>query len=185
LAAQEPQAAAPAAVATQEDFERIFADPSIDKMLALTPRDFERFIAHVFECAGYRVEDVARNFFPEGPGVDLNLYASPGASKPVSRVEIKRWQQNLRLPHVMQFIGVLTVAGGIPGYMVSTGGFGGGAAAAAQMASHRVQLIDGEPTFRTFCSAFFAICRDQTNVGYFGLRRHEPSLASTEDDCYT
>lgn len=139
---------AAAQVATQADFERIFREPSIEKMLALTPRDFERFIAHVFECAGYRVEDVARQFFPEGPGVDLNLYAGPSVTKPIARVEIKRWQQNVTLARVMQFIGVLQVAGGIPGYMVSTGGFVESAEAAAEMASQRINLINGERLLR-------------------------------------
>lgn len=134
--------------ATQEDFEAIFRYPSLDKMLALHWRDFERFIAHVFTCAGYHVENVARQFFPEGPGVDLNLYSSAGAAKPLARVEIKRWKQNLQLAHVQQFVGALAIAGGVPGYMVSTGGFGDNAEIAAEMASKHVKLIDGPRLLR-------------------------------------
>ncbi len=148
--------------ATQEDFERIFRYPTLDKMLALSWRDFERFIAHVFVCAGYRVEDVARDFFPDGPGVDLNLYTAHASShasahgggavgktaRPVARVEIKRWRQPLRLDHVRQFIGTLRVAGDIPGYMISTGGFEGNAQIAAEMASSHVRLIDGARLLR-------------------------------------
>ena len=137
-----------AAVATQQDFEAIFRNPTLEKMYALHWRDFERFIAHVFTCAGYHVEDVARDFFPEGPGVDLNLYATPSAAKPVARVEIKRWRQNLGYKHVKEFIGALTIAGGIPGYMVSAGGFANNAELAAEMASKHVKLIDGDRLLR-------------------------------------
>lgn len=134
--------------ATQEDFEQIFRYPSLDKMLALHWRDFERFIAHVFTCAGYHVQDVARDFFPEGPGVDLNLYASPGATKPTARVEIKQWKQRLGLNKVKEFIGTLHIAGGIPGYLICTGGFADTAEIAAEMASKQVKLIDGERLLR-------------------------------------
>ena len=137
-------------VATQQEFEAIFRYPTLDKMFALSWRDFERFIAHVFTCAGYRVEDVARDFFPDGPGVDLNLYASQSASsaKPVARVEIKRWRQQLQLDHVRQFIGTLRIAGDIPGYLVSTGGFADRAQIAAEMARGHVRLIDGDRLLR-------------------------------------
>lgn len=134
--------------ATQEDFEQIFRYPTLEKMLALHWRDFERFIAHVFTCAGYHVEDVARNFFPEGPGVDLNLYASSGATKPVARVEIKRWKQKLGFQQVKEFIGALQIAGGIPGYLICTGGFADNALIAAEMASNHVKLIDGDRLLR-------------------------------------
>ena len=142
-----------AAAATLDDFEAIFRYPTLDKMLALSWRDFERFIAHVFTCAGYQVEDVARDFFPDGPGVDLNLYAVAQAvvtkpQRPLARVEIKRWRQQLQLDHVRQFIGTLRIAGDIPGYLVSTGGFADRAQIAAEMASSHVKLIDGDRLLR-------------------------------------
>ncbi|HEU5346535.1 MAG TPA: AAA family ATPase [Ktedonobacterales bacterium] len=147
---EDPQAEGVAAtvVATRDDFEAIFRYPTLEKMLALSWRDFERFIAHVFTCAGYHVEDVARDFFPDGPGVDLNLYAGPSAAKPVARVEIKRWRQQLQLDHVRQFIGTLRIAGDIPGYLVSTGGFADRAQIAAEMAHGHVRLIDGDRLLR-------------------------------------
>src|SRR5437868_4187388 len=72
-------------------FETMFKTPMLADMLNLTPPDFEQFVAHVFRSAGYTVEVVARQHFPHGPGVDLELYPSSGAKKPIARVEVKRY----------------------------------------------------------------------------------------------
>jgi cellulose biosynthesis protein BcsQ len=131
-------------------FEGLFAQPSIEGMLALSWQDFQDFVQYVFECAGYAVENVANQFFPNGPGVDLNLYAGKIGGKPVARVEVKKYDPaNLvDAGQVMAFIGKLQVAGGTPGYLVTTSGFGGPAKAAADGAQGKVHLLDSRRFLR-------------------------------------
>jgi chromosome partitioning protein len=138
------------------DFEAMFADPSIAKLVDLTPGQFEHFVAYVFTCAGYMVEHVGTRFFPHGPGVDLNLYRGPqgqdgqAEGKPVARVEVRKYAPgyNLHFPDVAAFIGVLELNQGVPGFLVTTSEFGAPARAAAAAASDRVQLINGEHLLR-------------------------------------
>src|SRR5690242_1172215 len=131
-------------------FEQLFAQPSVEGMLALSWQDFQDFVQYVFECAGYAVENVANQFFPNGPGVDLNLYANKIGGKPLARVEVKKYDPaNLvDAGQVMAFIGKLQVAGGTPGYLVTTSGFGGPAKAAADGAQGKVHLLDSRRFLR-------------------------------------
>lgn len=131
-------------------FEDLFANPTIERMLALTPSQFEHFVAHVFTCAGYTVEVVAQNHFPNGPGVDLNLYAGKVNGKPLARVEVKRYavEHKLYYDDVKDFVGALVIAGGIPGYFVTTSSFQSYAQTAAEAAKAMVRLIDGKRLLR-------------------------------------
>src|SRR5262249_13633414 len=106
--------------------------------------------AHVFSCAGYSVEHVADQQFPLGPGVDLDLYAGATKGTPLARVEVRRWApQNLLGYHdVADFVGVLAIAGGIPGYLVTTSGFNANAWQAAGQVDAKVRLIDGAALLR-------------------------------------
>jgi len=72
-------------------FEEISRFPSLSKMLALSPQDFEHFVGYIFTSAGYTVEHVGSQYFPEGPGVDFNLYADDAKSTLVARVEVRRY----------------------------------------------------------------------------------------------
>src|SRR5689334_19241958 len=100
-------------------FEQLFSRPSVQVMLDLSWQDFEQFVAHVFTCAGYTVQHVARQQFPNGPGVDLNLYTSANQNKPTARVEVRRYapENLLDFHNVTDFLGVLAVAGNVPGYL--------------------------------------------------------------------
>src|SRR5689334_13464223 len=128
----------------QEHFEALFKSPRLDAMLAMTPDEFEQFVKHVFEHAGYLVEVVARKRFPYGPGVDLNLHTNPNMKKPVARVEVRRYapQNPLTYDDVATFVGTLTLAGNIPGYLVTTSSFNKNARKAAELPNSNCHLID-------------------------------------------
>lgn len=131
-------------------FEELFSHPSVQAMLDLSWQDFQQFVAHVFTCAGYVVEYVALKQFPNGPGVDLNLYSSANQSKPVARVEVRRYAPTNVLGYhdVTDFVGVLAVAGNIPGFLVTTSGFNDNAWQAAANVGDKVHLIDGSTLVR-------------------------------------
>jgi chromosome partitioning protein len=131
-------------------FEKLFARPTIEAIHALGWPDSEHFMAHVFACAGYTVEHVANKHFPEGPGVDLDLYAGPAKGKPVARVEVRCWAEDKLLGYhdVADFVGVLAIAGGIPGYLVTTSGFNANAREAARAVESKVRLVDGATLLR-------------------------------------
>lgn len=134
----------------QEHFEALFQSPRLEAMLAMTPDEFEQFVKHVFEHAGYLVEVVARKKFPYGPGVDLNLHTNPNMKKPVARVEVRRYgpQNPLTYDDVATFVGTLTLAGNTPGYLVTTSSFNKNARKAAELPNSNCHLIDGDMLHR-------------------------------------
>src|SRR6476661_3220663 len=88
-------------------FEKVFQHPTIDAMHAMSWQDFELFVGHVFASAGYAAEHVAQIQFPEGPGVDFNLYSDQVGGTLVARVEVRRYapHNKLLVGHVSDFIG--------------------------------------------------------------------------------
>lgn len=131
-------------------FEAVFQSPSIDRMLAMEPDEFEQFIGYVFTCAGYDVERVADQKFPFGPGFDLNLHAGRSGGRPIARIEVKRYAPDnvVDTSTLMEFVGKLQVGGGIPGYFVTTSDFNRGARAAAAQTRARAFLINGRRLLR-------------------------------------
>ena len=143
------------AVLTEEkvaQFEDLFADPSIRKMLDLEWRDFEGFVEYVFTCAGYAVENVSEQHFPDGPGVDLNLYTDHVGGMLAARVEVRRYTppKKIDTAEAHQFWSKLHIAGAIPGYLVTTSDFAPGAQAVAAAAAvgGRVRLVNGQRLIR-------------------------------------
>src|SRR5437879_1143121 len=90
-------------------FEAIFKTPALADMVNLTPSDFEQFVAHVFRSAGYTVQVVASQHFPHGPGVDLELYPTASAKRPIARVEVKRYSADGKVSYeeVKGFNGII------------------------------------------------------------------------------
>ena len=133
-------------------FETLFATPSIDHMLKLTPLDFELFVAHVFQSAGYTVQHVARTLYPLGPGVDLNLFVGPVSERPQARVEVRRYSPGnlLTFDDVAAFLGKLVLPRNrsVPGFLVTTSSFTKGALEAADDAARKLQLIEGDRLLR-------------------------------------
>ena len=141
---------------THEDkirFDPLLLAASTDMLHAqFSPKEFERFLAYVFFCAGFAVEYVASDHVPYGPGVDLNLYANTAEQKPFARVEARRYTpegSGIGVNDVFRFAGVLQYAGDVPGYLITTAHF----AANAQHVIKRpgmkdVRLIDGGDLLR-------------------------------------
>jgi cellulose biosynthesis protein BcsQ len=137
-------------MAVNQQFEALFASPTLKAMHALGPGVFEHFVEHVFTAAGYNVKHVANKKFPHGPGVDLELYSGPIKGKPLVYVEVRRYAEDNLLGYhdVTDFVGVLQVAGGIPGYLVTTSSFNENAKIAEAQVGKSVRLIDGNHLLR-------------------------------------
>ena len=125
---------------------RLFAAPSKQGMLELDWAEFEDFVQHVFECAGYAVEKVSSR--PKH-NVDLVLHAGHIEGKVVARVEVRRYQ-TARLPRarIWQFHGALLGQGNAPGYIVTTSEFTKPAYDAAEATHGKVKLINGDRLIR-------------------------------------
>jgi len=130
-------------------YEALFADPSPEAMYALEPHEFEWFVAYVFFCAGYQVEYVAEQRFPNGPGVDLNLYSNEPGQPIRARVEARRYKPSpdrlIDLRDIAAFMGMLEFAGGAPGYLITTSDFNANARVAArhENAEGNLRLVNG------------------------------------------
>ncbi len=123
-------------------------------MHQLTPDDFELFVAHIFTCAGYDVERMGQIKYPEGPGVDLDIYTLTEQRKNrrlVARVEVRRYAADrfISLQQTREFVGTLEIAGGnMPGYLVTTSDFAANAYQVQKDLNGRVHLINGDRLLR-------------------------------------
>lgn len=143
------------AVLTDEEvklFEELFNNPTIEAMLSLSYREFQGFVDYVFTCAGYAVEDVSHIKWPNGPGVDLNLYTDHVGGTLVARIEVRRLatSHNVDADDMRRLWGTLDIAGKVPGYLVTTTDFGRGAraVAAADAVDGRMRLVNGNHLVR-------------------------------------
>lgn len=137
-----------APVPPSPDFEDLFAHPSIQKMLdQLTWQQFEDFIQHVFESAGYTVVKVASR---PRHHVDLHLFAGTSLTKPTVHVEVRRYAStSIHKPRVLQFIGGVHNRGGHAGFLVTTSRFTKDAREAAEESRNpKITLIDGTMLLR-------------------------------------
>jgi len=80
--------------AEPERFAKLFARPTVEEMHALTPREFERFVAYVLRRAGYEVKEVGLHFLR---GVDLEV-RRPGKPGIFGGVECKRYAPGRLVP---------------------------------------------------------------------------------------
>lgn len=76
---------------TVRQFEELFANPTIPAILEYPWQHFEGFVEYVFTCAGYAVGNVSGQKWPNGPGVDLELYADKVGGKLAALVEVRRY----------------------------------------------------------------------------------------------
>lgn len=126
-------------------FADLFDRPSLAAMLALDPKDFERFVAYVFYRAGYAARDVSLRF---GPGVDIELFAGGQIKgKPTALVQVKRWASDVDSDAVLKLGGSLANQGNPLGYLVNTSGFTKSAKVQAAL-NPKILLIDGERLMR-------------------------------------
>ncbi len=110
----------------------------------MDPLDFERYVGHLFELEGYRVEYTPRS---GDEGVDLILRRSErgrqGSIGELALVQCKRYaaQHSVGSPELQQFSGAMRRAFAYEGYFVTTSFFTPAAQAWAK--KEGIHLIDG------------------------------------------
>ncbi len=133
--------------AEPERFAALFSKPSVDAMHALSPRDFERFVAYVLRRAGYEVKEVGPHFLR---GVDLEV-RSPGKSKVFAGIECKRFasEQLVNAPIVRGVLGAPAVHGsGTKPFIITTSDFNGPAHQMAHAGPKKAYLMNGAQLVR-------------------------------------
>jgi hypothetical protein len=147
-------------------FESISRFPDLNRLLALSFQDFEWFVRHAFNSAGYNVRHTGSQHIPEGTGVDFDLYADADSPAPLARIGVRRYapRNSLGVDAVMSFIGKLHLAQGIPGFMVTTSGFTKPAKEAASQANGLVHLVDGEHFRRSIAYIGGSLFTDETGT---------------------
>ncbi|HKS69944.1 MAG TPA: restriction endonuclease, partial [Ktedonobacterales bacterium] len=90
-------------------FAELFNNPTVEAIYALSPREFERFVAYVLRRAGYDVKEVGPHWLR---GVDLEM-RRPGYKRIVGGVECKRYQTTDLVPAsvVAHVLGAAAVSG--------------------------------------------------------------------------
>lgn len=114
--------------------ERIIAE-SLDDLHALSPEDFEAFVAQVFRTQGFKVWDIR---FTADHGVDLQLITPEGKS---AVAQVKRYEDNVGEPAVRDLLGTMIHAGADRAFIINTGGFSG--PAHEWVAGKPITLVDG------------------------------------------
>ncbi len=108
---------------------------SVEALHAMSPREFETFVARVFQAQGFRVWDVP---FRGDHGVDLQLITPDGAP---AVAQVKRYTDTVGEPAVRDLYGTMINAGAKRAYLVNTGGFSRHARRWAR--GKPIELIDG------------------------------------------
>jgi len=138
------------------DFEALLSDiahnPRSEPLLNLLPATFAEFVGYLFTCAGYEAVSVENQFYPNGVGVDFNLFADLLHTDLLARVEVRRYKPDnpLSADAVFAFQGKLggKHAGGVLGFLVTTGTFTGPAYHAEREHPGLATLIDGAHLLR-------------------------------------
>lgn len=128
-------------------FAQLFNHPTVDAMYALSPDDFEHFVAYVLRRAGYDVKVVARHWLR---GVDLEM-RRPGLKTIVGGVECKRFIPSALVPAkvVSQLKGAAAVSKPIAKpYVVTTSDFHPNAHKLAAEGAKRAYLMSGQQLVR-------------------------------------
>lgn len=133
--------------AVPERFAALFNKPTTAEMHALTPRDFERFVAYVLRRAGYDVKEVGPHFLR---GVDLEV-RRPGSRRIVAGIECKRFapEQLVTAPVVRGAMGAPAVQlAGTKPFVITTSDFNEPAHQMAQAGSRHAYLMNGAQLVR-------------------------------------
>ncbi len=110
-------------------------------IFALTPSQFEAYVAILFEKADYHVR---RTGGSGDHGVDLMVRRGGTTSV----VQCKRYEEAIGPSAIRELIGTMTNAGIKEGLLVTTSGFTEGAEREARKAPYRISLIDGDQLVR-------------------------------------
>jgi chromosome partitioning protein len=128
-------------------FVDLYNRPTVDGMYALTPKEFEKFVAYVFRRAGYEVHDVAFKFTR---GVDLEVFADKARRRRVGGVEVKRFDRGklVTADAILKLMGAPAVRRGrAMAYLTTTSDFNRGAYDIAAE-GHNTCLLNGEQLCR-------------------------------------
>lgn len=133
--------------AEPDRFAELFKTPTVEAMYALSPRDFERFVAYVLRRAGYNVNEVGPHFVR---GIDLEMRL-PGKTRIFGGVECKRFASDKFIPAsvVMHAMGAPAI--GKPGarlFVVTTSDFKDTAHQMAEAAAKPTYLLNGQQLIR-------------------------------------
>jgi chromosome partitioning protein len=133
--------------AEPKHFIDLFNKPSVEAMHALSPRDFERFVAYVLRRAGYEVKEVGPHWLR---GVDLEM-RRPGSARIVGGVECKRFQSDTLVDAgvVAHLLGAASVSGqGAKPYVFTTSDFHPNAHKKAEAGAKKAHLMNGTQLVR-------------------------------------
>lgn len=128
-------------------FVDLYNRPTVDGMYALTPKEFEKFVAYVFRRAGYEVHDVAFKFTR---GVDLEVFSDKARRRRMGGVEVKRFDRGklVNADAVQKLMGAPAVRRGrAMAYLTTTSGFNRAAYDIADEGQSTC-LLDGEQLCR-------------------------------------
>jgi len=103
---------------------------------ALTPSEFEQYVAILFEKAGYHVRQTGGS---GDHGVDLELRRG----RATGIVQCKRYEDAVGPSTIRELIGTMTNAGARRGFLITTSSFTEGARREAQKAPYEISLVDG------------------------------------------
>lgn len=109
---------------------------SLEQLYALSPREFEHYVAGLFERRGYEVEVRGRT---GDLGVDLALKRADGR---LAIVQCKRYRHVIGPDIVRELFGTMVHERAAHGFLVTTAGISDGARAWA--ADKPITLIDGQ-----------------------------------------
>lgn len=134
-------------VAQPVKFAALFDHPTVEAMHALTPQDFERFVAYVLRRAGYDVREVGPHWVK---GVDLEIRL-PGKTRIFGGVECKRFApENWVSASIVQHVrGASSVSKpGAKPFVITTSDFKETAHQMAESHSKRVHLVNARQLIR-------------------------------------
>lgn len=152
--------------AEPKHFADLFDHPSVEAMYALSPKEFERFVAYVLRRAGYEVKEVGPHFLH---GVDLEMRL-PGRARMVGGVECKKFAPTnlVKANVVMGVMGAPAVGRSrAKPYVITTSGFNVAAYQMAEAGATQAYLINGQQLIRY--------------IGYIKYSRHD----GNDDDTIT
>lgn len=125
-----------------DKFAALFKVPTVEAIYALTPKEFERFVAYVLGRAGYQTRVVGLHFLR---GVDLEV-RSRGSNRIVAGIECKRYapEQLVTTSTIRGVRGAPAVdrAGAKP-FVITTSDFNKAAHQMAETGARRVYLMNG------------------------------------------
>lgn len=119
--------------------ERRIAE-SLADLRAMSPEDFEAFVAQAFRARGFKAWDIR---FTADHGIDLQLITPDGAA---AVAQVKRYKNHVGEPTVRDLYGAMMHAGADRAFLISTGGFSKPAHEWAK--GKPITLIDGQQLLR-------------------------------------